>query len=187
MFAAIHVHVVNLHAYLHAHNGLNRLTFSHTCHCVPTPNSVLSSEIKLDFKKSGRRKGMHGSNIVLQNLDGGEREWWTILLFIPRVANPPGMGGRLPEFKSISRPGMARGWPGDANLPEFRCPECPKICFILILTLLLTVQWLDLAIGNVICSLKLPESQYINKNLPEFHLEELATLIRTVRRLITQN
>ena len=25
---------------------------------------------------------------------------------IGRVANPPGMGGRLPEFKSISRPEM---------------------------------------------------------------------------------
>ena len=50
------------------------------------------------------------------------------------------------------------------------------MCFILILTLVLTVQWLDLPIGNVIRSLELPESQYINKNLPEFHLEELATL-----------
>ena len=69
------------------------------------------------------------------------------------------------------------------NLPEFRCPECPKMCFILILTLLLTVQWLDLPIGNVICSLELPESQYINKNLPEFHLEELATIVPTLIRI----
>ena len=86
----------------------------------------------------------------------------------------------LPEWAGDSRNSSqspARGWPGDANLPEFRCPECPKMCFILILTLLLAVQWLDLPIGNVICSLELPESQYINKNLPEFHLEELATLL----------
>ena len=43
--------------------------------------------------------------------------------------------------------------------------------------ILLAAQWLDLPIGNVICSLELPESQYINKNLPEFHLEELETLV----------
>ena len=80
------------------------------------------------------------------------------------------------DFRNSSQ-SPARGWSGDANLPEFRCPECPKMCFILIITLLLTVQWLDLPIGNVICSLELPESQYINKNLPEFHLKELATLL----------
>ena len=44
-----------------------------------------------------------------------------------RVANPSGMGGRLPEFISISRlpPDAAREMlisrPGDANLPE--CTE----------------------------------------------------------------
>ena len=29
-----------------------------------------------------------------------------VQLDVTRVANPPGMGGRLPEFKSISSPGM---------------------------------------------------------------------------------
>ena len=51
----------------------------------------------------------------------------------------------LPEWAGDSRNSSqspARGWPRDANLPEFRCPECQKMCFILIFTLLLTVHGL---------------------------------------------
>ena len=56
----------------------------------------------------------------------------------PRVANPPGMGGRLPEFKSISRPEFAE----NANLPEFRRQECKKMCLILVVTMQLIVHGL---------------------------------------------
>ena len=56
--------------------------------------------------------------------------FWFFLAFLwpsLRVANPPGIGGRLPEFKPIS----------NANLLECRCAEWKKIGLILILTILL--------------------------------------------------
>ena len=83
------------------------------------------------------------------------KTWW----YGDRVANPPGTGGRLPEFKSISRPEMLisrnSGIQNAKNAPYFGSYN--------IINNIQLITQLDQPIGNVTCSLKLPESQYIKK------------------------
>ena len=137
-----------------------------------------------------------------------------LLYIVFRVANPPGMGGRLPKFNSISRlpPDVAREMIISRNAPNLVVYNNDilkyrngglKLMGIVNKTRQKPIAWIkcDAIDLEAVCRQimdnsqkshenvkeglqrlqtgRFPESPKTQKSLPEFHQQELATLVAT--------